>query len=184
MNSRCFQATWAGSYRRLFVVSFWIFCTLFILVIEPLFLSSLYNRRHPEDEESMQWLRIFMIGLACFYILPRVIVPMSAEFWRSCFTVAVTDDTVIGLNLWKQEFRVALVDVVEIQPEPASRFLRSAHPGIDLVTARGERLRLHPNIEPFGECVEYIRTRCPNLRKVDYGGINEDLRIWNGTHKF
>ena len=95
------------------------------------------------------------------------------EFTRMMTYVQVGDTGVIRMrNLWKKEVEVRAERIVQIEPVwPLP--LTSGWKHLALVDESGYKHIIHHNIEPLGECMEAIRKICPNLKSVDYSGLDK-----------
>lgn len=176
-----FRATFAGSYRRFFTVG----------ILGPmsiagclLYAFQIFPERLQNEGGNLVGAIAFLalvVGLGSFVWL-FYFLPMVREFWQSHFFINLTNEMIVGENLWKQRTRVPYARIVEIRREPSTK-LRAIPAGLDLLSSTGEIIRLHPNIENFGDCVQAIRVRCQNIDAIDYGGIDNNASIWQGKNK-
>ncbi len=136
-------------------------------------------------EQKLLWIVTFILmeSWLFLWLIPLHFIPMVREFWLSHFSVELTENSVIGRNLWKQPTEIRFGDIVRIQPEPHAKHFRGIPWGLDFTTADGRRIRLHPNVERYDECVEEIRARCRNLGEVNYGGLDKNPKIWTDENK-
>ena len=125
----------------------------------------------------------FCSAVCTLFLLPFSTLPMLRELWRSHYWIDLEEDRVVAHNLWKHVTEIRYQDIVRIKREPHVPYLWVVTAGLDFLTADGRRIRLHRNIERFGECVHEIQKRCPNLVEVDYGGLDKKPAIWDATNK-
>ncbi|MCB1324722.1 MAG: hypothetical protein H7A21_19005 [Spirochaetales bacterium] len=146
---------------------------------------ALKQSRAELDDGGVQFLYVTVFGalVATFLILPFSVGPLLRELWRSHYWIDLEEDRVVARNLWKHVTEIRYEDIVRIKREPHVPYLWAVTAGLDFLTADGRRIRLHRNIERFGECVQEIQKRCPNLIEVDYGGLDKKPAIWDATNK-
>lgn len=177
-----FNSIPAGRYRRVFTSAFWFVALTWGLLGIPLLFLPEAIKQNPEAK-NLWSITVFVVDVGLALTLVFHFIPMIREFWQSHFFVELTETSVIGRNLWKQSTELRFEEIVRIQPEPHVKRFRGIPWGLDFTTADGRRIRLHPNVERFGECVEEIRSRCKNLVEVDYGGLDKNPKIWTEENK-
>ena len=111
------------------------------------------------------------------YTLSAFTIPFALEWWKVNFYADLTDDSVIGYNLWRKPTEVKYTGIVEIYNKRIYRFVW-LRPNIILKTSSGDELRFHINIENLTELIREIEKRCPNIKSIDYGILKDDERIW------
>ena len=131
-----------------------------------------YDNSDIEDGFSEFFLPYFLLPVTSVYAVYFAFVRIY-EFTHMMTYVQVGDTGVIRMrNLWKKEVEVRAERIVRIEPvRPLP--LTSGWKHLALVDESGYRHIIHHNIEPLGECMEAIRKICPNLKSVDYGGLDK-----------
>ena len=171
-----------GSYHAVFVVVAEIlFCGVFLVVLLWLLGSNQNSALHARLSKGIP--AYAGIVLISFILLPCHTYPLARSFWRSHYWITLSNYEVVGKNLWQQSTRVPLANINHIRPEPRALFRWNVPTGIDIISEDGTIIRVHPHIERFGECVQEIQKRCPNLVEVDYGGLDKKPAIWDAADK-
>ena len=163
------------------------FGELFLVVVGYAMLAALLFVKYSSGLDS-RWAEAFpafvFVASACtIYLVPFSLFPVLRELWRSHYWIHLEEERVVARNLWKHATEIRYEDIVRIKREPHVPYLWAVTAGLDFLTADGRRIRLHRHIERFGECVQEIQKRCPNLVEVDYGGLDKKPAIWDATNK-
>lgn len=106
--------------------------------------------------------------------------PIVLQTIRCCFSVELTDTRVIGQTIFGKRITLDYANIEKIIAITRYSFLRA---NILLVAEDGHELEIHHNIDYLGDCIEDIRKRCPNLKMVDFKGLDNDPHIWSAGNK-
>lgn len=176
-----FSASFAGSYRRIIMLiasATFIGGGIFLLIFD---IKPEYEAEKPGEVWIIDMI-ILLMALGIIWWLTFEFGLMVREFFQCSFFVEVGDEEVTGYNLWKQPKSLKLLDIVAVQPAKKLPFSKLP-PNLVFSNANGQKLYIHSNIEPLGECIEAIVMKCPNLRTKDYGELDKNAKIWSGENK-
>ncbi|HBS06493.1 MAG TPA: hypothetical protein DEA96_16105 [Leptospiraceae bacterium] len=111
-------------------------------------------------------------GLLLFFVGAIFSLPAHFfEFRHACFKVEILDNKIICENFQGKRISMAWQEIVAIAP--TKRFpLSNAPAHLRLIRADGTDVIIHHNLEPLVECVHEIEQRSPNLKSIDYGGLD------------
>lgn len=132
-----------------------------------IYLSSRYN-----ELNSSKGYILFYVSIVGLVLSLYSFIRFALAFWKSAYFVDLTEDSVIGYNLWKQPKEILYNDIVSIKKDKRSN-------SILVISNNRVIMDINPNIDYFGKCVEAIRERAINVKEVDYGGLDKDQTIWN-----
>ena len=162
-----FSAALSGTYRRFIENVFYL-----AIVGYGHWMWWGHDTSDIDDGFSELFVPYFLLPLSAIYAVYFAFVRIY-EFTR--MTTFVQADPEAGLlrmrNLWKKEAIVSAESIRAIEPvRPLP--LTSGWKHLALVDDSGYKHIIHHNVEPLGECMETIRSMCPNLKSVDYGGLD------------
>ena len=100
------------------------------------------------------------------------------ELWINAYTVELTEEKIIGYTAWNKRKELRYEEIETIEKE---KFMFHS---MNLKDAGGKtRMTIHSGINGYGKCVEEIRRRSKNVKKVDYRGVDKKTKIWLDEHK-
>ena len=170
-----YTATFASSMLR-----FWVLFLSYLLM--PLIFCGLIIFRNEIAGDAMEIFLTGIIGLVMYFIAIAMTLPAHIfEFQRCSFSIEFSDSLVIARDIRGRVKELNWSEIMKIRP--SKKFLLSWEP-IHLIieTKEGKEIILHHNIGPLGECVHEIEQRSPNLKSIDYGGLDR-TRYWTETSK-
>lgn len=167
MKANEYQARASSTYRRLLENGFFLILAIYGNWLVYIGTDTLDTAR--ASERFVLW---GLIPIFNFYVFYYAFVRIY-EFTR--MMTFVQADPEAGLlrmrNLWKKEAIVSAESIRAIEPvRPLP--LTSGWKHLALVDDSGYKHIIHHNVEPLGKCMETIRSMCPNLKSVDYGGLD------------
>ncbi len=113
---------------------------------------------------------IFMFIYFLFFLVHRRI-----EFIVDIFSVDLCEDKIITYTYYKKKREINYEDIVVIQKNKWPKLYLS----LELILKNGKKIILNGGMNRYGDLIEEIRKRSPNLEKVDYGGIDKIPRAWD-----
>ncbi|HOF33168.1 MAG TPA: hypothetical protein PK624_04130 [Spirochaetota bacterium] len=116
---------------------------------------------------------ILMLALGAYSWIRQIV-----ELWINAYTVELTEEKIIGYTAWNKRKELRYEEIETIEKE---KFMFHS---MNLKDAGGKtRMTIHLGINGYGKCVEEIRRRSKNVKKVDYRGVDKKAKIWLDEHK-
>ena len=141
---------------------FFIFISVYIIPMR-------YNEGKTGDVIAFLFGLLILIGGLITFI------KLTIRFWTTAYFVDLTEDRVIGYNLWKKSKEIRYADIKIIRKH--KRFNE-----LELISNDNMIMVLNGGIDNYGQCIEAIRERAVNVQKVDYGGIDKMNEVWNNYY--
>jgi len=116
---------------------------------------------------------IILLSVGLFFLLS--LIQHRIEFIVDVFSVDLCEDRIITYTYYKKKREINFKDIVVIQKNKWPKLYLS----LELVLKNGKKVILNGGMNRYGDLIEEIRKRSPNLEKVDYGGIDKNPRAWN-----
>jgi len=117
----------------------------------------------------------FFIVILIFIYFLFFLIHRRIEFMVDIFSVDLCEDRIIGYTYYKKKQEIAYSDILAIKKNKWPKLYLS----LELVLKNGKKVILNGGMNRYGDLIEEIRKRSPNLEKVDYGGIDKNPRAWN-----
>ncbi|MBP9023769.1 MAG: hypothetical protein KBH06_11260 [Spirochaetes bacterium] len=127
----------------------------------------------PLHEKILLLVGMIMVPLFTYDWIRQIV-----ELWINAYTVELTEEKIIGYTAWNKRKELRYEEIETIEKE---KFMFHS---MNLKDAGGKtRMTIHSGINGYGKCVEEIRKRSKNVKKVDYRGVDKKAKIWLDEHK-
>ena len=172
-----YTSGWHSSKSRFYIACIGIAGGIFGLVV----LSIAFYRQYAADTMSNfdVFCAVCGIGLMIWGIF-FAFRPMILQTLHCCFTIEIGATRIVGITIFNKHIDLNYDAIEKIIAFERFSFLRA---NILLLDRDGHELEIHHNIDHLGLCVEEIRKRCPNLKIVDYKGMDKIPAIWSAGNK-
>jgi|GEM_PF-1927017 len=98
---------------------------------------------------------------------------------KGVFHAEITDVKIIGYSLNNKKIEISYDEIIKIQKNKISSYIERGFKSLHLVLKNRKKVLLWGGMNRFGDLIEEITKRSPNLISVDYGGLDKIPEIWN-----
>jgi hypothetical protein len=98
---------------------------------------------------------------------------------KSHTQVTIEDNGIEGLSIFGKKTFLKFDEIVKIhKPKWTGMDL------ISIVDTHNQEIRILGTMSHFGFLLEYVRDHSPNIKHVDFGGLDDDPSIWRNDRPF